>query len=394
MKHHKLPLLHDHHTHTSIYAALHNCIDLRFVKEKSKALAQIGESNNEPIIVLGWNNSLYDFSQAEIDKFPPLIICNTSLHSFLINSPGRKKFREEHQKMIEHIDDETWVENNIYFILTTLARIRSTGIKQIKAFLDDLLQNHGIWRTEDMLLPDQETLHTYEKAGLLDRVGFWADPDTYSSLDKKSKNLIKGLKIFTDGAIGAKTAALTNPYLTGEKGLLNFKHFELLEQLEQANKPIAIHAIGDLATDQVITAVEEYNKHHSALPAVRIEHCQFISEKDAHRAKELGIILSMQPNFNSDSVMYRDRLPEKYLRNNNPFRMLIDKAGFVPGEDLIFGSDGMPHGIQYALEQSLFPPFPGQELKLEEFVVGYCVDGFEHGSIEIEIRGKKVRVNI
>lgn len=53
--------------------------------------------------------------------------------------------------------------------------------------------------------------------------------------------------------------------------------------------------------------------------------------------------------------------------------MLIDYAGFIPGKDLIFGSDGMPHGMMSALQSSLFPPFPGQVLTMSEFKKGYCI---------------------
>jgi hypothetical protein len=70
---------------------------------------------------------------------------------------------------------------------------------------------------------------------------------------------------------------------------------------------------------------------------------------------------------------------------NNPFRMLIDEAGFVPGINLLFGSDGMPHGVQYALENSLFPPFPGQKLALDEFVAGYCMPDLENGFVDVTI---------
>jgi predicted amidohydrolase YtcJ len=123
-----------------------------------------------------------------------------------------------------------------------------------------------------------------------------------------------------------------------------------------------------------------------------MEHCQFITQENAEKSKELGITLSMQPNFNSDSIQYTDRIAEVYCNNNNPFRMLIDKVGFIPGEDLIFGSDGMPHGAQYALEQTLFPPVPGQALSLEEFVAGYCMPDKENGYVDIEIDEEKQSV--
>ena len=102
----------------------------------------------------------------------------------------------------------------------------------------------------------------------------------------------------------------------------------------------------------------------------------------------------MQPNFSSDSACYADRLPVKYLRGNNPFRMLIDQAGFVPGEDLVFGSDGMPHGAAAALESALFPPFAGQRLKLEEFTAGYCLPDLKAGWLDVEIDEVKKKVTV
>lgn len=141
------------------------------------------------------------------------------------------------------------------------------------------------------------------------------------------------------------------------------KLFNTLTQLDKLNKPVAVHAVGDLATEQLIKILSDIQKTEGGIPQIRIEHVQFISKESAKNAKSLGIVLSMQPNFNHESIQYADRLSAKYCKHNNPFRMLIDEVGYVPGEDLIFGSDGMPHGVQSALEQSLFPPIfrPGTD---------------------------------
>ena len=81
------------------------------------------------------------------------------------------------------------------------------------------------------------------------------------------------------------------------------------------------------------------------------------------------------------SVDYADRLDQDRLAANNPFRMLIDRAGFVPGKNLIFGSDGMPHGAACAFRWSISPPYPGQRLTVEELVAGYGeARGGAHGS--------------
>jgi len=129
-------------------------------------------------------------------------------------------------------------------------------------------------------------------------------------------------------------------------------------------------------------------------PKVRLEHVQFISSAQAARAKKLGVILSMQPNFTGDSVDYADRLSQACLALNNPFRMLIDEAGFVPGGDMIFGSDGMPHGIAYPAAWSLFPPFPGQRLSLDELIAGYGPARGTSGSLRLAIVEDKRTVSI
>jgi hypothetical protein len=95
----------------------------------------------------------------------------------------------------------------------------------------------------------------------------------------------------------------------------------------------------------------------------------------------------MQPNFSHDSIGYADRLPDGYPQHNNPFRMLIDEAGFIPGVDLVLGSDGMPHGFREGLRQSLFPPHAQQALSLQEFMAGYCLPekSSPAGHIDVEI---------
>lgn len=163
---------------------------------------------------------------------------------------------------------------------------------------------------------------------------------------------------------------------------------ELFQQMREASlwgKGVSVHAIGDLAIVQVVRTVRSLRDEGFSFSEVRMEHCQFIDEKTALEAKEMGIILSMQPNFSVDSTVYRDRLPRHYLERNNPFRMLIDKAGFIPGKDLLFGTDGMPHGMEAALQASLFPPFPQQRLTLDEFIAGHCMPDKSFGEIEIEI---------
>lgn len=257
----------------------------------------------------------------------------------------------------------------------------------------------GVWYAEDMLLPHKDLVGLIEQMGFGNRTRFWADEDTLKTLSDAELKQIAGIKLFTDGAIGASTAAISERFVTGEEGVLIYRDDELYKQMHKLgeyNLPFAIHAIGDVATAQVVNTLARLRQHNPEFPAVRMEHCQFIDLEIAIKAKALGVVLSMQPNFNSDSIHYADRLPDAFLTNNNPFRMLIDEAGYVPGEDLLFGSDGMPHGAEYALQQVLFPPFAAQRLTIEEFKSGYCMPTMEQGYLDVTVdeRNRRVSVNV
>ena len=392
----QIPLLKDHHTHPFMYAVLSRCIDLKSVSNKQEALSLIKSGNDEINVILGWNNSLYLFEQRELEQLPAVVICNTSLHRFLINRAAREKLGASHQEILAHLDEMHWVEKNLPKILNLIASIKSYHPEQIERFYHALLQQ-GVWYAEELLLPNEGVIHLFKEQGYFERTRFWADMETFHSLSREAQRDVYGIKIFTDGALGSETAALDAPYLTtGKKGPLVYSDEELyaiIRQVVEINKAVALHAIGDSATAQIVTVLSLIKDEQGTIPPTRIEHCQFISQREAQNAKSLGITLSMQPNFSWDSVQYRDRLSEKDQTQNNPFRMLIDEIGFVPGQDLVFGSDGMPHGVQNALESALFPPFPrSQALTLDEFVGGYCMPDKTHGYIEVTIDEDKRRV--
>jgi len=303
---------------------------------------------------------------------------------------------DEYPDIIENYKDPDWCEKHLTELVLFFSKILPTTLETVLDYAELLKNDYGIFEIEDMLLPSDDLYRMVRYSPLSERVFFWADIKTFKSLSEETRTKINGIKLFTDGANGAATAAINEPYLTGEKGILTHSDRELTELMEESlniSNAVAIHAIGDKAIDQIISSTEIIRRNGIIKP-VRIEHCQFIFEESAKKAKDLGIILSLQPNFNEDSVIYADRIPQKYVRQNNPFRMLIDKAGFIPGKDLIFGSDGMPHGVEFALEQSLWPPFPVQKLTLDEFVAGYCVKGgSKELDIEIDDEKKSVRIS-
>ena len=372
-----LPYLHDSHSHFTLYAGMFRSVCLKEVKNKDEALNLFKKFEDGKLnSAYGWNSGFYSFEKAELDKFPPLIVSNLSLHGFVMNEGAKKLLRPEFTEIIDNYESPDWCEEHVTELLLFFVQILPSTIETMTDFAGFLLKECGVYEIEDMLLPTQEIFETIDSSALRNRVSFWADINTFRTLPEATKRKIKGIKLFTDGANGSGTAALSRPYRNGSEGVLTHTLSELTGLLEEAASTangVAIHALGDIAAKQVVDAAEIVRKHGSD-QFIRLEHAQFIDLETAKRAKSLGIVLSMQPNFTEDSLIYADRLPEGFAERNNPFRMLIDKAGFVPGKDMFFGSDGMPHGVKCTLQQSIRPVFEGQRLTLSEFIAGYCVD--------------------
>ena len=383
-----IPLLKDHHNHLSFYGLLHDCLNFQEIKDKSDALRRMQGLDKEKIsVVIGWNSGYYNLTGDDLDKLPPVIIVNVSMHSFLVSPSGEAILKEIYPEIVANYKDPQWYEDHMPQMLIFLANQVQPSEEKFKGFFDFLLQK-GVYYAEEMHLANEAIFSILASSPCAERTAFWTDLDTYKTLSPGVQKEIKGIKFFTDGAVGARTAALEQNYKDGKKGYLLYSDHHLYRVLAETaalGKAAAVHAIGEMATSQVVRTIGKLNENGITFPSVRMEHCQFIHEKTACQAKELGIILSMQPNFSTDSLIYRDRLLPGYLENNNPFRMLIDGAGFIPGEDLIFGSDGMPPGLEAALKDSLFPPLAQQRLTIDEFTAGYCMPDRTHGHIELEM---------
>lgn len=378
MTHAGRPLLHDHHTHPLLYAAFDSGVDLSDVTSFEAAADLIISASKRPqapkmIVAHHWKSNQFPIDQNQLEGLPAVAVFNLSLHCVLVNETAKRILINRFGEVVSNLSDPIWFERNLRHVLNWFAMLG--GSPDVLAAFFTNLERLGIGSAEEMLLVGEQEIEWFEEAGLTDRTKFWAAPETFKELSPSAQSKVHGLKLFTDGAIGAWSAAISDCYLgqPENKGVLIYEDKRLKQILidgAQLKNAIAIHAIGDVAIEQTIASIEQ-TEAHKKFNVIRIEHAQLISESQAIRAKELGIVLSMQPNFNSDSVVYADRLPSAMLDANNPFRMLIDKVGFVPGTDLIFGSDGMPHGVEHGLKEVTTPAREGQRLTVEEFQLGY-----------------------
>jgi predicted amidohydrolase YtcJ len=114
---------------------------------------------------------------------------------------------------------------------------------------------------------------------------------------------IGALKVFTDGGMMARTAALTEPYLgaAGGTGELYAAPDVLLAQIvdgHRAGWQLAIHAIGDRAVDVALDAVQQAQRDHPRSDARhRIEHAGLVRPDQLARFAELDLTAVVQPSF-------------------------------------------------------------------------------------------------
>ncbi len=148
---------------------------------------------------------------------------------------------------------------------------------------------------------------------------------------------IAGVKFFADGSLGSKTALLHQPYFksNGSCGVAIHYTRTLTTLARRALKlglPCAIHAIGDRAVSNVISALSNVKPPPGARH--RIEHLQMIRRKDIPALKRLGAVASMQPQQLPGDVESIHDLWGARSRNCYLFRTLSDL-----GVPLAFGSD-------------------------------------------------------
>lgn len=127
---------------------------------------------------------------------------------------------------------------------------------------------------------------------------------------------VGGVKIFADGSLGGRTALLSRPYhdAPGRTGMAVHSREELSELVGKCRRsgyPVAIHAIGDLAAERVIEAMETFpgaKKGRRRLPD-RLIHASVLRRDLIDRLKKLPVVLDIQPRFiASDFPWVTDRL--------------------------------------------------------------------------------------
>jgi predicted amidohydrolase YtcJ len=181
--------------------------------------------------------------------------------------------------------------------------------------------------------------------------------------------VVKGIKVYGDGALGSRGACLLQPY-SDKKDWTGFllsspAHFDsLAAKLIQTDFQMCTHAIGDSANRTILKLYAKYLKGKND-KRWRIEHAQILNKDDFHFFGEHSIIPSVQPTHaTSDMYWAGERLGAERLQGGYAYQQLLKE------------NDWLPLGTDFPVEEiNPFKTFLAAVARKD--AKGYPADGFQ-----------------
>jgi len=217
---------------------------------------------------------------------------------------------------------------------------------QINALLDaqNICTNLGLTTVSDAGLHREviELMDSLQQTGDLHMRVYAMVSNTKDNLDyyltkgkiKTDQLNVQSVKVYADGALGSRGAALKAPYSDKDHhfgamviGLEDFK--TLASRIEAANYQMNTHAIGDSANRFVLKTYEKTLQGETDR-RWRVEHAQIITNNDFELFKNENIIPSIQPTHaTSDMYWAEDRLGAERIKGAYAYKTLLNASGKV-----------------------------------------------------------------
>jgi predicted amidohydrolase YtcJ len=260
------------------------------------------------------------------------------------------------------------------------AGIDGATITAVQELIDE---NRFPIRVYAMLGDNDALLDTWFKSGAL--------------MDYGGHLTVRAVKLYADGALGSRGAALLAPYSDdpGNSGLMiaTPQHMEDVARRAKAAKfQVNTHAIGDRGVRNVIDAYSAAGV--AAGDRYRVEHLQVISPPDIPHLVQHGIIASMQPTHaTSDMYWAEKRLGPERIKGAYAWRTILNAGGRLAlGSDFPVEAVNPFFGIYAAVtrqDQKGWPDggwYPNEKLTLAEAIRGFTSDA-AYAAFEEKSRG-------
>jgi predicted amidohydrolase YtcJ len=289
---------------------------------------------------------------AELDELPevPVILVRTDGHMALANSAALRQSGVLAEEGVERdgAGQPTGVVRrraNLHVQRWFHDSLSEHELRELHLQAAALAASRGITCVHEMAIPesrgrrDVEVLLQHRQQLPVDVVAYVADRDIPWVMDLGLETI--GGDLWLDGSVGARTAALSDPYAdVGEQGVLYVGDDELAQffhNVHLAGLQAAVHAIGDRAIEQalrvwerVYRTLDSRQRRHFRARRHRIEHFEMPGPDQVERAAMLGLGISVQPAFDAEwghpGALYEQRLGRRRAGPMNPFGTLLARG--------------------------------------------------------------------
>ena len=357
------PAFGDTHLHFESYCLFNNTffvMDAASLPEMGQIVTAYAEAHPQDAVILGFGCSAHVVAEnrlpqrEDLDGWTtrPLLIVKYDGHAAVCNS-ALLDMLSDGVKSDPGCDMETgWLCQNAFF----------SGVNEVTAKVPPMSIISGLYKGADaMAKAGISLMHNVEGVGFANDLDvdmmrvlspglpvasrmFFQTMDVDLVKNRSMRRIGGCFKLALDGCFGSEDAALTELYTnsTINRGLLYYTQQEVNDFCIRANRAgmqIAIHAIGDAAVEQAVTAYEaaladfpRADHRHVLI------HCCLCTGGQLDRLAALGVSIALQAPF-----IYWRQEPDSYLRGIlgdvrtdalNPVRSMVDR-GIVVGD----GSD-------------------------------------------------------
>lgn len=216
--------------------------------------------------------------------------------------------------------------------------------------------------------------------------------------DEFDRLQINSVKLYGDGALGSRGAALIEPYSDDPEntGLLvtpEERVSYLFETIHNAGFQVNYHAIGDYSNRLALDTFEQISEQQEGNlrdRRHRVEHAQIVQVADIPRFKTIGIIPSMQPTHaTSDMNMAEDRIGPDRIAGAYAWRTFLDQGSIIAaGSDFPVELANPFYGIHAAVtrqdrnNQPVEGWYPEQRMSVQEAIRSFTIDAAYSGHFE------------
>ena len=342
-----LPGFIDTHNHFCLYALLTDQADCRPAagcvrgEDVVEALKAKAAKTPPGKWIMGWGYAPYlledkkDLTRLDLDrasKKHPICLVHVSVHGAVVNScalrelgftkktpnpPGGIIVRDE-QGEPNGILSESAFMGPLFFQSPSIyskmmGEYDRQGRIEMVSRCAGRFHRLGIVGAHDPFV-DASTLRTYQEAAEAARFPFrlyayilnhWAAPLIAAGIKRGFGSewvRIGAIKIFLDGGMSSRTAAVSKPYAYppgAGKGILNYDQKGIngeIEKFDRAGYQISVHAQGDRALEMLLRAFDRAMEKGNPLRH-HIVHAGNLTPSQIDRVQELGLYITSQPNF-------------------------------------------------------------------------------------------------